>query len=155
MFDNEDFKKLNDAEKTTFLVNYWSCIRSMYPEGFDLKKQREHLILRTTSIYGFNFLANNVYSWCVNEGLEPSETGSIMRFIGPLQDVDWSKKTSPFAFLGGGKGVRKAHEMLLSTSAKKGSLKPLLKFKTTIVSQKASLKLFKVFSYSMIRKIQV
>ena len=92
----------------------------MYPEGFDLKKQREHLILRTTSIYGFNFLANNVYSWCVNEGLEPSETGSIMRFIGPLQDVDWSKKTSPFAFLGGGKGVRKAHEMLLSMLSEKG-----------------------------------
>jgi len=120
LFDNEDFKKLNDEEKTAFLVNYWSYVRSMYPQGFDLKTQKEYLVLRTTSIYAFNYLANNVYSWCTDEGIDPSATDSIMRFIEPLHDIDWNKKTSPFAFLGGGKGVRRAYEVLLNILSQKG-----------------------------------
>ena len=43
-----------------------------------------------------------------------------MRFIEPLRDIDWNKKTSPFAFLGGGKGVRRAHEVLLYILNEKG-----------------------------------
>jgi DGQHR domain-containing protein len=120
LFDNENFKSLNNEEKTIFLVNYWNCVRSMYPQGFDLKTQKEFLVLRTTSIYAFNFLANNVYSWCIEEGIETASTNSIMLFIGHLSDIDWNKKTSPFAFLGGGKGVRRAHEVLLNVLSEKG-----------------------------------
>mgnify|MGYP001290719425 CR=1 FL=1 len=120
LFDNENFKILDDVKKTKFLVNYWNCVRSMYPQGFDLKTQKQYLVLRTTSIYAFNFLADNVYSWCIDECIEPSSNDSIMRFIGPLSDIDWNKKTSPFAFLGGGKGVRRAHEVLLNILSEKG-----------------------------------
>jgi DGQHR domain-containing protein len=120
LFDNIDFKKLEFDQKTTFLINYWGCIRRMFPHGFEIKTQKNYLVLRTTSIYAFNYLSNNVYSWCVSEGIDPFDTESIMKFIQPLYDLDWDKKTSPFSFLGGGKGVRKAHDILLNILSEKG-----------------------------------
>lgn len=120
LFDNNNFKTLDFGQKTTFLKNYWGCIRDMFPATFDEKTRKEYLILKTTSIYALNFLSNDVYSWSVTEGLDPSNLESIKKFIQPLDDFDWNKKTSPFAFLGGGKGVRKAHEVLLSVLSEKG-----------------------------------
>jgi len=120
LFDNNHFKMLDFDQKRIFLTNYWGCIREMFPYGFDLKTQKEYLLLRTTSIYAFNYLSNDVYSWCIDEGIDPFSSNSIKKFIQPLDDFDWNKKTSPFAFLGGGKGVRKAHEVLLNVLSEKG-----------------------------------
>jgi len=120
LFDNIVFKELDFDQKTTFLINYWACIRGMFPKGFDEKTRKQFLLLRTTSIYAFNFLSNDVYSWCINEGINPNEAESITKFLGPLEGFDWDKDTSPFAFLGGGKGVRKAHEVLLKELSEKG-----------------------------------
>ena len=120
LFDNEEFKKLNFDRKKTFLINYWACIREMFPATFDEKTRKEFLMLRTTSIYAFNFLSNDIYSWCLNDGIDPIDIESIKKFLGPLSDFDWDKQTSPFAFLGGGKGVRKAHEVLLKELSGKG-----------------------------------
>ncbi len=92
----------------------------MFPATFDEKTRKEFLILRTTSIYALNYLSNDVYSWCVNDGFDPFELESIKKFLDPLNDFDWNKKTSPFAFLGGGKGVRKAHDVLLNVLSDKG-----------------------------------
>jgi hypothetical protein len=97
----------------------------MFPATFDEKTRKEYLILKTTSIYALNFLSNDVYSWCVNEGLDPSNSESIKKFILPLDDFDWNKTTSPFAFLGGGKGVRKAHEVFLNVLSEKGVIKAI------------------------------
>jgi len=120
LFDNISFKELNFDQKTTFLSNYWACIRGMFPKGFDEKTRKQFLLLRTTSIYAFNYLSNDVYSWCINDGIDPYDAESITKFLGPLNDFDWDKDTSPFAFLGGGKGVRKAHEVLLKELSEKG-----------------------------------
>jgi len=120
LFDNINFKKLEFDQKTTFLINYWGCIRQMFPAGFEIKTQKDYLVLKTTSIYAFNYLSNNVYSWCVSEGIDPFNPESVMKFIQPLDDFDWTKKTSPFSFLGGGKGVRKAHDILLNVLSEKG-----------------------------------
>lgn len=120
LFDNNSFKTLDFEQKTTFLLNYWGCIRDMFPAGFEEKTRKESLILKTTSIYALNFLSNDVYSWCVNEGIDPFKPESIKKFIQPLDDFDWNKKTSPFSFLGGGKGVRRAHEILLKVLSDKG-----------------------------------
>lgn len=120
LFDNSYFKTLNFDQKRSFLMNYWGCIREMFPYGFEMKTQKEYLLLRTTSIYAFNYLSNDVYSWCINEGIDPFTPESIKKFIQPLDDFDWNKKTSPFSFLGGGKGVRKAHDILLNVLSEKG-----------------------------------
>jgi DGQHR domain-containing protein len=120
LFDNVSFKELNFKKKKTFLINYWGCIREMFPSAFDDKTRKQFLILRTTSIYAFNYLSNDVYSWCLADGIDPYDTVSIKKFLGPLCDFDWDKKTSPFAFLGGGKGVRKAHDVLLRELSEKG-----------------------------------
>jgi DGQHR domain-containing protein len=120
LFDNITFKELSFEQKKIFLVNYWACIRDMFPRAFDEKTRKQFLILRTTSIYAFNYLSNDVYSWCINDGIDPYDTNSIKKFLNPLHDFDWDKQTSPFAFLGGGKGVRKAHEVLLKELSEKG-----------------------------------
>ncbi|WP_048110974.1 DGQHR domain-containing protein [Methanoregula formicica] len=121
LFDNTQFKELSFDQKTTFLVNYWGCIREMFPETFDQQTWKQYLMLRTTSIYAFNYLARDVYSWCLEDGIDPFDVESVKKFIEPLQDFDWDKNTSPFAFLGGGKGVRKAHEVLLKQLSEKGN----------------------------------
>ncbi len=120
LFDNKLFKELNSEQKTTFLINYWTCIRDMFPAAFEEKTRKQYLILRTTSIYAFNYLSNDIYSWCLDEGIDPNESDSIKKFLGPLENFDWDKQSSPFAFLGGGKGVRRAHEVLLKELSEKG-----------------------------------
>jgi DGQHR domain-containing protein len=120
LFDNIEFKELNFDQKKTFLINYWACIREMFPATFDEKTRKQFLMLRTTSIYAFNYLASNVYSWCISDNLDPYDKDSIKKFLGVLDDFDWDKQTSPFAFLGGGKGVRKAHAVLLNVLSEKG-----------------------------------
>jgi DGQHR domain-containing protein len=120
LFDNISFKELSFDQKTKFLINYWACIRGMYPKGFDQKTRKQFLLLRTTSIYAFNYLSNDIYTWCIDEGIDPYNVKSIEKFLGPLGDFNWDKDTSPFAFLGGGKGVRKAHEVLLKELSEKG-----------------------------------
>ena len=120
LFDNITFKELSFEQKKTFLINYWACIRDMVPMAFEEKTRKQFLILRTTSIYAFNFLSNDVYTWCINDGIDPYGVESIKKFLDPLNDFDWDKQTSPFAFLGGGKGVRKAHDVLLRELSAKG-----------------------------------
>jgi DGQHR domain-containing protein len=120
LFDNEQFKSLAFDEKKTFLINYWECIREMFPETFDEATRKQFLMLRTTSIYAFNYLASDVYSWCLDDDLDPFDKKSLSKFIGPLNGFDWDRQTSPFAFLGGGKGVRKAHDVLLNVLSDEG-----------------------------------
>ncbi len=120
LFDNKEFKALNFYQKKTFLINYWACIREMFPETFDEKTRKQFLMLRTTSIYAFNYLANDIYTWCLNDGIDPNDAESIKKFLSPLDDFNWDRNTSPFAFLGGGKGVRKAYEVLLKELCEKG-----------------------------------
>jgi DGQHR domain-containing protein len=120
LFDNVTFKKLSFKQKKTFLINYWACIRGMFPREFDEKTRKQFLILRTTSIYAFNYLSNDIYSWCIDEGMDPYDSESVKKYLDPLDNFDWDKQTSPFAFLGGGKGVRKAHDVLLRELSAKG-----------------------------------
>jgi hypothetical protein len=92
----------------------------MFPNTFEEKTRKDFLMLRTTSIYALNFLSNDIYTWCINDQLDPFNVKSIKFFLQPLDDFDWNKQTSPFTFLGGGKGVRKAHEILLNVLSEKG-----------------------------------
>jgi len=120
LFENNRFKELSFEQKKTFLITYWACVRDMFPMAFDEKTRKQYLLLRTTSIYAFNYLSNDVYSWCFNDSIDPHEKESIKKFLTPLEGFDWNKQTSPFAFLGGGKGVRRAHEILLNVLSEKG-----------------------------------
>jgi DGQHR domain-containing protein len=120
LFDNNHFKTLDFEQKKTYLLHYWRSIQDMIPAAFNSETQKEYLIFKTISIYALNFLSNDVYCWCLNEGINPLGTESIKKFIYPLKEFDWNKQTSPFSFLGGGKGVRKAHDILLNFLSEKG-----------------------------------
>lgn len=120
LFDNNMFKDLTFEQKTTFLIRYWGCVREMFPPTFEEKTRKEFLMLRTTSIYALNFLSNDIYTWCLSNKMDPLDVESIKKYLSSLADFDWNKQTSPFAFLGGGKGVRKAHDILLKVLSEKG-----------------------------------
>ncbi len=120
LFDNNDFSILSHEQKKTFLINYWTYIKEMLPEGFEEKTQKKYLILKTVSIYALNYLAKDVFSWCIHEELNPLDPVSVKKFLNPLKSFDWNKQSSPLTFLGGGKGVRKAHEVLLKVLSENG-----------------------------------
>ena len=120
LFDNNSFNILNFEQKKSFLINYWKFVREMVPEGFDEKTRKKYLVLRTVSIYALNYLSNDVYSWCITDDLDPLDGDSVRKFLNPLKRFDWNTQTSPLTFLGGGKGVRKAHEVLLKELSENG-----------------------------------
>lgn len=120
LFSNNSFKNKSRDYKKEFLANYWGIIKEMFPDSFDIDKQKEYLLLRVVSIYALNSLANNVFNWASNQNLEPNDKTSILKFIDPLKDFDWTKENSPLSLLGGGKGVKKAHEIVIKYLADKG-----------------------------------
>jgi len=113
LFLNENFRPKSKDYKKEFLMKYWETIKEMFPNCFDVDRQKEYLLLRVVSIYALHSLANNIYSWSLVHELEPTDISSIRKFIEPLKEFNWDKDKSPLSMLGGGKGVRKAHEIIL------------------------------------------
>lgn len=120
LFFNENFRQKSKDYQKEYLMKYWEIIKEMCPNCFDVDKQKEFLLLRVVSIYALHSLANNIYSWSLVHELEPSDISSIRKFIEPLKEFNWDKDKSPLSMLGGGKGVRKAHEIILKFLAEKG-----------------------------------
>lgn len=120
LFSNEAFKVQSKEYKKDFIVKYWEVIREMFPDCFDIDKQKDYLLLRVVSIYALHSLSNDVYTWSLNYNLEPNNKSSIQKFITPLKEFDWGKENSPLSLLGGGKGVKKAHEIILKFLADNG-----------------------------------
>ncbi|MDH7511239.1 MAG: DGQHR domain-containing protein [Methanolinea sp.] len=120
LFSNVDFKIRSKEYKKEYLIKYWEVIKEMFPDCFDINRQKEFLLLRVVSIYALHSLANDIYTWSLIHKLEPNDISSIKKFIEPLKEFSWDKQNSPLSLLGGGKGVRKAHEILLKFLSDKG-----------------------------------
>lgn len=118
LWENPNFSLLGTPAKVEYLQNYWTCIRETFPDAFERKS--DYLLLRVVSIYALNYLSENVFRWCSTRGCDPLNIESIMKYIAALGEFDWDKKTSPIAYLGGGKGVRKAQEVILNVMSDKG-----------------------------------
>jgi len=123
LIENERFKnissdpKLAYEQQLAFVATYWRALRRLHEDPF--KEPQNYMILKSIGVYALNLIANDVFNWCSSAGSEPTEN-NIMKFIKPLKDFDWSKKTSPLAAFGGQKGVRAAYKLLLRNIAEKG-----------------------------------
>jgi len=109
---NEEFSLLTFQKKSQYLENYWCVIKETFPESF--KPKKKNLLTKSIGVFALNYLASDIFSICTSRNLDPLKKETIMQYISKLNDFDWGIKSSPIAFLGGKKGVMKAHELLLS-----------------------------------------
>jgi hypothetical protein len=117
LIQDEKFMKESYEDQLAFVSTYWRVVKAVRPEGFSDAKN--YMVLKSMGVYALNRLARDVFEWCNTKNMKPDEK-NIRKFIEPLKDFDWSKKTSPLADFGGQKGVKASHKLLLKTLAKKG-----------------------------------
>jgi len=117
---NEKFYKIGKDRQSRYLEAYWRVIREMFPYAFREDRIREYLVLRSLTVYALNRLANDVFNWCQEDGVEVPSENDIRKYLGPLRDFDWSKGKSPIAGFGGQKGVDEAYKKLLEELRKGG-----------------------------------
>lgn len=110
---NKRFCALSFEEKKKFLTTYWGAIKDTFPQAFSEETKKEHLLTKTVGIFSLNYLASDIFNKCMEKGLDPLQKESAINFMKNLKEFDWNIKTSPLAFLGGKKGVKRAYEILL------------------------------------------
>jgi len=110
---NEHFTGLEHSDKGKYLHVYWEAIRDMFPEAFKQQTVEKYLLTKSIGIYSLNYLANDVFQHCSDNQLSPYVKEHIQDYLSPLRGFDWTNESSPFAYLGGKKGVKRAKEMML------------------------------------------
>lgn len=111
--NNEDFKTLDSENKKIYLKNYWNAIKVQVPYAFDKSQYNNYLLTKSIGIYSLNYLSNDAYNHFIEKGIDMPNQEMLESYLLPIKDFDWSIETSPFAYLGGKKGVKKAHNILL------------------------------------------
>jgi DGQHR domain-containing protein len=109
---NDSFKELDAETKSKFLCAYWETIRDLFPDAFDRQHYDKYLLTKSIGIYSLNYLANDVFNQCISNELDPCDKQTIAGYLYPLKGFDWSVESSPFTYLAGKKGVKKAKEMM-------------------------------------------
>lgn len=109
---NQEFKKLSFYKKQEYIEKYWNAIMDVFSESFYSKKKT--MLTKSIGVFALNYLSNDIFNKCVSEKKDPFEKENLKNYINKLKTFDWDVKTSPLAFLGGKKGVAKAHEILLN-----------------------------------------
>jgi hypothetical protein len=110
---NDNFKKLSKDDRLAFLKSYWSVIKKLIPAAFDKDTYKEYIILRSLGVRVLNYLASDILDWCIAHGIELPSENDIEKYIGPLKEFDFKRKSSKIAAFGGEKGVREAYKLLL------------------------------------------
>jgi hypothetical protein len=117
--NNDNFKALNPEDKKAFLKSYWSVVKNLFEDAFNYPK--DYLVLKTIGVYSLNYLANDIFNWCLSEGIKVAAEEDIQKYLEPLKGFNWSKDSSALAAFGGKKGVKEAYKILLKTLSDKGS----------------------------------
>jgi len=117
LIQDEHFKVEQYDDQLEFITNYWKVVRSTKPEAF--AEPQHYMVLKSMGVYALNRLARDVFNWCKGKEVEPNEK-NIKKYIDPLREFDWTKKSSQIADFGGQKGVKASHKLLLKALAKNG-----------------------------------
>ncbi len=117
LIQDERFKAEKYDDQLDYVSTFWRVVRSTKPEAF--AEPQHYMVLKSMGVYALNKLAREVFNWCKDKGVETSEK-NIKKYIDPLKEFDWTKKTSPLADFGGQKGVKASHKLLLRVLAKNG-----------------------------------
>lgn len=132
--ENKKFYDTEREQQLQYLKAYWRVIKEMYPHAFREDRAKDYLILRSLSVYALNRLANDVFDWCHGDKAKVPSEDDIRKYLKPLEDFDWLRKTSPIAAFGGQKGADEAYKVLLTELSKggvkeaKSKLQPLESF---------------------------
>jgi DGQHR domain-containing protein len=112
LFKDKGFTELADNKQVQFLKLYWSSLRKIVPQAFDMASRRDHMLLKAIGIYCVNWLALDVFDICISNGLHYDEQEVLDKVVGSLSSFDWGTKTSPLSTLGGLKGAKHGYEAL-------------------------------------------
>lgn len=115
LFKEREFSDLDNEDQLSFLEAYWSCLRSLLPEAFDARTEKEYMLLKALGVYSIHWLARDIFQLTSKEGADFRQTNALKEKLTPIKSFDWSVKTSPLSALGGMKGATKAHDLLLQT----------------------------------------
>jgi len=114
LFADKDFSKLSDDERLKFVKAFWSALRKMFPEAFEVKTWKEYMTMKAIGVYCLNWLAYDIFKTCVEHGYRYDEEEILKKLLEPIGSFDWKSQTSPLSVLAGMKGARKGHEILLN-----------------------------------------
>jgi len=118
--NNENFKRLDENNKMTFLSNYWLSIREAIPSAFENETYNEYIVTKSIGVYSLNYLASDVFDYCIENNIDPLDKKSIFEIIQKVSKFDWNIDTSPMAYFAGKKGASHAHNMLFGIVFSKG-----------------------------------
>jgi len=132
IFDNEDFDAIRKAEgiptvkpsskQVAFIKSYWNAVQNIWRDAFT--NPRDYLVLRALGVTALNELMNDIFIWCKQDGIEEIPTEEdILKYLVPLEGFNWNRKTSPLGALGGMKGAKEAHMILLAALDTQGVIK--------------------------------
>lgn len=111
--NNQDFRTLDSETKNEYLKNYWNAIKNLFPPAFNKLEYNNYLLTKSMGIYSLNYLSSDAYNYFIKNDVHIPSQETLEAYLYPIRDFDWSINTSPFADLGGKKGVKKAHKILL------------------------------------------
>jgi DGQHR domain-containing protein len=114
LFFDKDFSKLSDGDKHEFLKSYWGSLKTLFPQAFDKKTEREYMLLKALGVYSLHWLARDIFQECLRQNCEYGKPENLKSALMGLSSFDWHIKTSPLSALGGMKGASSAHELLLA-----------------------------------------
>ena len=115
LFRDKDFSNLDINDKLCFLEAYWSSLKDLLPEAFDVRTEKEYMLLKALGVYSIHWLARDIFQSTAKQGLEFKRVEVLKEKLTPIKSFDWGVKSSPLSALGGMKGVSKAHDLLLAT----------------------------------------
>jgi len=114
LFNNEFFQKLSDYEQFNLVKSFWSILRKMFPKAFEGETWKEYMLLKAIGVYCLNWLLCDVFKICIDRGYCYDNEEILKKIIEPLRSFDWRNQTSPLSTVGGMKGVRQGHQILLN-----------------------------------------
>jgi DNA sulfur modification protein DndB len=113
LFSDEGFSGLGDDEKIGFLKAYWEALKELFPEAFEMKTFKGHMLLKALGVYSLNWIGKDLFHICLKRDYNFADKVILKALLSPLESFDWNVQTSPLSSFGGVKGASRAHGLLL------------------------------------------
>ncbi len=112
---DDSFTSLSDEEQLLFIKTFWNVLGQIVPQAFEQKTSKKYMPLKALGLYTLNWIAFDILKEFQQKGLDIFEQEAMYKILKPLESFDWSIQTSPLSKLGGMKGVKEAHRIILET----------------------------------------
>jgi len=113
LFSDKDFLNLTYEDKLKFLKAYWTALKDLFPEAFEMETFRGYMLLKALGVYSLNWIGKDLFNICLKRDCDFADETTLRTLLSPLESFDWNAKTSPLSSFGGVKGASRAHDLLL------------------------------------------